>query len=71
MSVKPGEELEKDQETDVQKTTEVVDSEDDEVGSVNTNFALDVYGEIEQPIYSFRMTPKLKILKTIRERVEL
>ncbi len=35
-SVKPpGDELDKDQEAEVQKTTEVVDSEDDEVGNVN------------------------------------
>lgn len=40
MSLKPGDELEKDQETEVQKTTEVVvDSEDDEVGNVNINFS--------------------------------
>lgn len=36
--MKPGDELDKDQETEVQKTTEVVDSEDDEVGNVNINF---------------------------------
>lgn len=36
MSQKPGDELDKDQETEVPKTTEVVDSEDDEVGNVNT-----------------------------------
>lgn len=37
MSLKPGDELDKDQETEVQKTTEVVDSEDEEVGNVNIN----------------------------------
>lgn len=36
MSVKPGDELEKDQESEVQKgPPEVIDSEDDEVGNVN------------------------------------
>lgn len=37
MSQKPGDELDKDQETEVPKITEVVDSEDDEVGNVNIN----------------------------------
>lgn len=37
MSQKPGDELEKDQEPEIPKITEVVDSEDDEVGNVNIN----------------------------------
>lgn len=35
MSLKPGDELDKDQENEVQKPAEVVDSEDEEVGNVN------------------------------------
>lgn len=37
MSLKPGDELDKDQENDAQKATVVVDSDDEEVGNVNIN----------------------------------
>lgn len=73
MSLKPGDELDQDTDpnrTEAQKATEVVDSEDDEVGNVNINgfrLALVILHKI---CTRSRMTPKRKILKTTRERAE-
>lgn len=69
MSLKPGDEIDKDQESEIQKSADVVDSEEDEVG--NVNIVLQLMCVINDQLNNhFRMTPKLKTLKTIKELVE-